>query len=277
MRILDIPQIMRSEHFNATTSMLLFPACPQMALREQTTMARIYPEGAGENNIGTVICITGSSNNFGFRFAVSHGAGSPTIHFSMSSSGTAGSPRREASTGELTYNNWYTIAATFDGSLLGAGAFLFKALDGQEIAEVSSYATTLDGTGVLDLVPTNPMIIGNRGNVDRTFNGRIAYVCRWSRQLSLSEMRQVQLQGPLSVPNHLVFLWANGQDYGPYNLFPSSRTAIAVRGPPPTGQQLGPLPMVRARYRGIDLISGGFNPAWARGANTVIAPGARVA
>lgn len=276
MRIIDIPQIMRSEHFNATSSLLLFPACPQMALREQTCMARIYPEGAGENNLGTVICITAASNNFGFRLAVAHGAGSPTIHFSMSSSGTAGSPRREAANGELTYNNWYTIAATFDGGILGAGASLYKALDLEEIAEVSSYATTFDGSGVLDLVPTNPMIIGNRGNSDRTFNGRIAYVCRWSRRLSLTEMREVQLAGPLSVPNHLVFLWANGQDYGPYNLFPSSRTAITFRGPPPSGQQLGPLPLVRARYRALDLISG-FNPAWARGANTVITPGVRVA
>jgi hypothetical protein len=56
-------------------------------------------------------------------------------------------------------------------------------------------ATFTDGVGSRVVDTSNPMIIGNRGNLNRTFDGFIDDVRVYNRVLTLSEIRQLYNMG----------------------------------------------------------------------------------
>jgi len=234
-----------SQSFNATTSDIALGLCPSQDLLAQTAIAFVFPVGSGESTFGGIIFgkTTSASNNGGHRFSIGDNAGSPQLITGFNTTGTGGTPSKVSLANSVVYNKWNCVAATWDGAVNASGIVVYSGVNGAPLSDAGSSAT-LGGSGVGASSTGSILHIGNREATDRTFNGYIAYVARWSRVLYYSELIRVQQLGPLSIPQGLVLCWSNGKDYGPYGLYPTSTTAITA-GTAPLYTRLGYRPARR--------------------------------
>lgn len=240
----NIPRIRFSEVYNATTSLIDLGTnfCPYPTA--QTICSVLYPLGAGEAGANTVMSVTGSANNNGPRFRFGDAAGFQ-LQFNASSTGSAGNPNRNG-TDVMAYNNWYFTAATWDGTVTATGIRLFYARDARDLVE-SAYTTTTNGTTAPDYGVGNSVILGNRGDAGRTFNGNHGYVAWFSGALTPQELVMVRSRGPNVFRDRMLLCYVNGEDIGPYRVKARVRTAI-TQGPAPT--YLFPLgPLLRSPQR----------------------------
>ena len=168
----------------------------------------------------------------------SHGvldsSGTPHVFFDASTTTGNARPNRTAS-GVLSYNDWWHVAAIWTGSILATGITLYAGKNGQPVIQ-QSIGTSNDGTGTAKDSVANSFAIGARTAVSTVFKGHIAYVARWNRVLTLAELQQAQKDGPISVPQGLILFWANGRDYSPYEVTPTSIANVAA-GISPTFSQ----------------------------------------
>lgn len=223
-----------SQSFNATTSDInLGAGTGGQAPTAQSILAYVRQDGAGEGTYGYLFAQTPSASANGPRFYLGSISGTYTVGMgSCPSAGGSNSPYLEKS-GPNPTGKWVHAAGSWDGGLTASTAFkLYLGIGWSPLTELSTTygsgngSTAGGGSG-------NNIHIGNRQGTDRTFNGLIGYVARWNRVLSVEEFLRAQRLGPLSVPRGLIMLWANGRDYGPYHLSPTSTTAVTKAIAPP--------------------------------------------
>lgn len=217
--------------FNATTSDIAFGVATSQDLLAQTTLAYVNLAGAGENNQNLIWAKTPSASDDGPRLDILHNSGTPQFGFG-SSSNTFGSPFSNEAGGVFVYGKPAHLAATWDGGLTASTAIaLYIGMSGS-LLTLAANSFNSNGTGTAKFGVGNNFHVGNREATDRTCNGTLYYVARWNRVLSVNELRQAQVLGPLSVSAGLVLLWANGRDYSQALLTPSSITAVTNTGTP---------------------------------------------
>lgn len=227
--------------FNATTSAINFGATPRTSAA-QTSIALVRPTAAGENDLGWIwgrANGTGSGHRLYINSNASGFAGTPCLGFAASTStGANGTPVKvsNATGGELSYGDWWHLAATWGGGTAATEITLYGGKNGALLAALPFFSVT-SGSGVGTDSSANSFLIGNSTTGDRTFNGSIAYVAKWDRVLSLVQLRTVQKYGPLVIPVGLTICWANDRDYSLYRCHPTSKTALAS-GIAPSGQRI---------------------------------------
>lgn len=222
-------RIQFAQSFDGSTSGIGFGVQPSQAVTAQTILSVQKRNRAGENEYHYVFSsFTGSTS--GVRWSWSGGYGGFQLGFS--STGAASAPYKNSATG-TTSTDWMVAAGTWDGGLLSSGINLYYALNNNPLTLVTNIPVSGNGSGTPLYGSGNSSWIGDRDDRTRTFGGDIAYVARWNRVLSLEELRRAQRLGPLSVPHGLILCWANGRDYGPYHLRPTSVTAVTKAIAPP--------------------------------------------
>lgn len=92
------------------------------------------------------------------------------------------------------------VSMTWDGSLTATNVHIY--VNGVE----ATYSTQANGAGSAVSDASIALYIGNRDNVDLTFDGRISYVQIWNRVLNINEITQATTF-PGSVSNGLVGFW----------------------------------------------------------------------
>lgn len=206
----------------------------------QTCLVYAKLTGAGGNNSGYVFGRTPSSSTNGHRFYILHNSGSPRTAFGGSCSGgglNTSRPYREGENNSATLNSWGHYAAIWNGTNQQTGITLYAGI-GVDLAEVGYSGPGANSGGTPISSVGNPLYLFNRQGLDSHYAGDIAYIARWNRVLTLTELRQAQNDGPLSVPDGLILCWANGQDYGPSAYTPVARATL-VEGELPPNTALG--------------------------------------
>lgn len=236
----DYPQVFFSEQYDASTSLINCGAHTEQTPFAQTNIALVFPLGSGETATSTVFSVTPSASNNGCRMYVGDNTAQPNIVFNAHSTGSAGNPTRAAAANTCVYNKWNFIVSTWDGGLTASNIKFYIAIDGATAVEAGYFSAGTDGVTAAASGAGNNLILGNRGDAGRTMNGSMAYVARWQRVLSLGEIQKVQRLGPLSIPDGLIFCWANGRDYGPYGVAAVQKIAITQRTAPTVRYPLGP-------------------------------------
>ncbi|MEM2144126.1 MAG: LamG-like jellyroll fold domain-containing protein [Candidatus Jordarchaeaceae archaeon] len=152
-----------------------------------TILAWIYPKGWGENGMGRIVTKYSS-----YQFYV-YSDGNRLSFYFWNSSGL--SNQAWSSTDSIKLNEWQHVAVTYDGQYVKF--YINGLLSGQ---------TTIK-TGSLQFSSSN-LIIGNRENLDRTFNGTLDEIKIYNRVLSSEEIyseylktRQYILSGQLKDKN----------------------------------------------------------------------------
>lgn len=156
-----------------------------------TAEAWIFPRSLGEGGLGRVLDKAGSFSNNGW-FVTMEGSGSNTFFdFQVDYSG-GGSQHLLviASAGFITLNAWQHIAVTWDGSTTATNVHMY--VNGKEV----SYSTQQNGIGTRIDDSSNSLLIGNRSNGDRTFDGfidelRVWNVARTSTEIQDNMQRQI--------------------------------------------------------------------------------------
>lgn len=193
-------------------------------------LAYIRKDGNGEGNFGQVFTLS-SGTTVALTLLVSPTA-STRYRWALGS-GTALTPRRDTTTGiTIATGKWHHVGASNPGnSLTGTDWNVYLGQDAPMTLENGS--DVANGTASLLSGSGHNLVIGNRDDGARTWNGLIGYVARWNRILTLTEFRLAQELGPLAVPDGLVLLWSGGRDYGPLGLIPTSTTAVVTAEVPP--------------------------------------------
>jgi len=165
-----------------------------------TFFARIKPTGWGENNRGVVIGWGASADGSRYHLALSLSSfGTNTATFGVSRVGQA---RWNFPNNTIQLNQWQSIAATFDGTVVANDPRLYHR--GLEVARVE----VAQGSGALTQTPTTTYV-GNADVLSRTFEGLISEAVIWLRVLAPEEIALVHLRGPLAVLRGL-YLWWRG-------------------------------------------------------------------
>lgn len=228
-----------SEKYDGTTSLIPYGNHASQQPIAQTTVVLCFPTGSGEVSTGTLWSVTPAGSNAGVRIYVGDNAGAPNVVFHGNSTGSTSNPARSTNGNTAVYNSWNHIAATWDGSLTAVGGIkIYNGVNWAAIAELV-YASGVDGVTAADGGAGQNLTLGNRGNGDRTFLGSIAYIARWNRVLSLTELLLVQERGPGAVRAGMILCLYDGRDYGPYRLERTARGTAIVRGPAPQRTALG--------------------------------------
>ena len=172
-----------------------------------TLLAYVKKHNAGGGNAGVIYARTDgttnylvlgvdTSNSLGYRF--------------NAYSGTANAP---VASSERMFGNasgqWHHIGAVWDGSVSSSSIILYGSINNGLLQDVTNTSST--GTGSVSDSPTAAVRVGSLG-ASRPFTGEIAYVARWNRVLSYTELLLAQRFGPSSVPNGLVFYYKDGVD-----------------------------------------------------------------
>lgn len=147
-----------------------------------TVMAWIYLDGFGENNFGRVIGKVPDGGSAGWTMFVDAASSGrfQFLHFTSFNSGQWASPSGSVVTGQ-----WFHVCVRWT-----------------KVASPSAPTLTIDGADVAVTEITAPfgtnsddssyrLRIGNRGNEDRTFNGRIADLRVYGRLLGDSEISEI--------------------------------------------------------------------------------------
>lgn len=169
-----------SRFFNATTD---FISCGNpTAYNEMTAIslvADMFPLGMGENGSGRIITKDyDATRGDGWNLMI---AGTNDVGFGLGYSSTDVNVRTSSSVFSL--NRWTHVAATYPGGTTAANCHIY--LDCIE----PSYATQTDGVGSRDTDGAEPVIIGSRKGSDRTWDGYLAHVQLFNRELTPAEVR----------------------------------------------------------------------------------------
>lgn len=197
----------------------------------QTVLA--YVKRTGDAGFGYLYGRVASGSINGHRL---YCAGS-ALGFGASTVSQTSQPYTTTISGVSPLNAWAHLAASWSGDAATSSIKFFKGV-GAEISEDSSRDISAAGTGAGSSAAAHPLYLFNRAGFDRHFIGDVAYVALWNRQLSLTELRKAQSDGPLSVPDGLILCWANGEDLGPYGYEPVARSSF-VAGEMPPNTNLG--------------------------------------
>lgn len=207
---------------------------------EQTCLVYAKLAGAGGGDNSYVFGRTPSSSIDGHRVYIFHNSGSPRLAFGGSCSGggfNTSRPNIEGENNSATIGSWGHYAAVWAGTNQAGSITLYKGV-GATLAEVGYSGGGSNSVGTPINSVGKPLYLFNRQGLDRHFQGDVAYIARWNRALTLTELRQAQNDGPLSVPDGLILCWANGQDYGPNAYTPVARAPL-VEGELPPNTALG--------------------------------------
>ena len=165
-----------------------------------TFFARIKPTDWGEGGRGVVIGWGASADGQRYHLATSLSTfGTQTATFGVSRSTQA---RWNFPNNTIQLNQWQSIAATFDGTVVANDPRLYY--KGLEVARVE----VAQGAGALTQTPTTTYV-GNADTLARTFEGLISEAVIWLRVLAPEEIALVHLRGPLASPRDL-YLWWRG-------------------------------------------------------------------
>lgn len=179
-----------------------------------------------DSTVGYIFSKGLSSGTFGPRIQFSESYDRVDFVIPSTSSNLAPSHSTANDTWEVD-GGWVNYAFTYDGS---------DDLDNGIVPYVD--ASVSDG----NVGAGTPNIAGNTVEAclfnrsvahDRGLAGSCAYFAKWNRVLSATEIANARINGPLSVSDGLIFCWANGQDYGPSSLTPTSRSTFAAGSTPP--------------------------------------------
>lgn len=265
----------RSVAFNATTSLFNYGALNTQfnANVPMTVLALIRPAGAGEGDFGYILAKTDVSSVTGTRWFVDHNTGSPAMAFGHASGDT--NPLRRGPANSIVYGRWIWVAVTSVGTITATDIKLYQ---GEHvIKEVSSYSTSNNGTGTINNADAYSLVIGNRNGSDRTFNGDIAVVVRWSSLLSVKDLNDAIRLGPRSVKtDKQIFCWVAGGDISQQTYIPATVTARGLgrarRYPIQTIQ--GPSWLAEIAGGGAQIVSPGGIASLEAFGTTVVLPGA---
>ena len=187
--------------FNGTTERIDFDNVLSTNTQPLTISAWIFPQNVNR-----------ATSQFIFNGSIAGGNG--TIFLVADNSIATGALRffrttslvamaRTAPANTLILNKWQHIAVISDGSLTGANNFFF--VDGAGFVS-STYAETVDGTGVESAAAGNWNIAGRGSDNLRNLQGFLAHLAFWSRALSRNEILQLaQRASPLTLPGNLKF------------------------------------------------------------------------
>lgn len=172
-----------------------------------TLLAYVKKHSAGGGNAGVIYARTDGTTNY---LVLGVDTNSSSGYRFNATSGTAGSP---AVASERMFGNasgqWHHIGAVWDGSVSSSSMTLYGSINNGLLQDVTN--TSASGTGSVSDSPTAAVRVGSLG-ASRPFTGEIAYVARWNRVLSYTELLLAQRFGPSSVPNGLVFYYKDGVD-----------------------------------------------------------------
>ena len=207
---------------SGTTTAITLPVSATQSIPAITILTLVRPTTI-DSTSRYVYSLTDNAAQGGPRLIVVDTTGTKKWTFVNAISTTTG---EAGEAGVALLNQWQFVACSQDGLNypVGGSAKIYFAVPGTPLVDVTTpinwnWGTPLGGVGY-------PTTIGNRNGGSREFKGDIAYVARWNRVLSLQELNRAKSLGPLSVPKGLIMLWANGKDYGPYHLHPTSVTDV---------------------------------------------------
>lgn len=196
-------------------------------LGAQTIIVYARPVSSGANQFFFTKAGTTST---GCRMWIDHNSGSPRFAVGAHSTGTAGNPNTSGTqlTGKVVYGQWQHYQMTWNGTISGTSLASF-------VDDVSAQSASAHyaGTGSVANDASNSLYLMNRQELDRSFTGDFAYFAIWSRVLNATERATVRADGPLSVPDGLVLVYANQSDLGPNELAISARTTYVAGALPP--------------------------------------------
>lgn len=176
--------------FNGTTSELEWTAMGGFDVDTITICAWVYANGAGESNIGRVICYpeTGSGSR------INHTVTANTLNWVYDFTTTDG-----VWTYTVTDNQWNAVAVSYDRTSTTNDPTVRVNFASASTTETATPA----GTGQ---VASTGVSIGNRSDAAATWNGRIQHVQAFNVILNANEMDSA-LRRPGSIIRGL-FFWA---------------------------------------------------------------------
>lgn len=92
----------------------------------------------------------------------------------------------------LAVDEWNCLAYVHDTGGADGDQQIYEGNLTNLLTEVGSYGTQVVGAGTPGDNSANNLIIGNRENDGRNFDGIIAFIAQWNRVLTLAELRQQQ-------------------------------------------------------------------------------------
>lgn len=218
--------IVKSDQIASTSASRVFDSAP----------TEMFP--LAQTNLAYVLFLPNDDRYTIFTFGAPSTAPSvrvltSTVEF-RGSRGNVNIPFEQTSTGGLILNStWMHIATTWTGGLsytVDMATFLQR--EGGSLTELTpTYGENATGTTDGGVSPFTMYL-------PSAFRGNLAYLARWSRVLTTSELQQAIDNGPLSVPDGLIFCFANGIDNGPLALS-FTTTGTITDGPPPPNINLG--------------------------------------
>lgn len=166
-----------------------------------TYTAWIFPNTFGEGSFARIINKSASPSTGKFFNVHDNTSGTRnSLHLLIDTSGT--DAEAHAADNSIVTGAWQFVAASFDSSLVPR---LYRGTPSADVAELS-YASQVTGTGSVNTDATYNLLIGNRDNGTRTFDGRIADVRIFNIVLSLSELLAVQ-RGLIVRPEKMIGWW----------------------------------------------------------------------
>lgn len=210
---------MKSTRFAQSASGISFGAHTSQTPSAQSYLALFRTIGGGTTQNTLITRDPGDAGN-GPTWRLSDGGGGNRIHqFLGASTGTAFQPNVSGAAGSVTLGVWQHAAATWDGGLLSTGIHIYVGV-GKPLSE-TTYQGPVNGTTAAAYGGANALMVGNYTADTRGLNGDMAYVAQWDHVLTLAELRQAQMFGPLSVRGGLILFWDGERDLGPYSLKPT--------------------------------------------------------
>lgn len=192
-------------------------------LPAMTVMAYVRPTGQSAG-LGYLLAKGNPAGGLR-RFFVDHNGGQPRLTFGLGSAGATFSPSASSAPGSVVYGQWQHVEATWDGSLAGTGIAL--AVDG-----AASSGERTNGAGALTSDAGHPLVLCNRGDGARRFQGEIGWIDVWDYVLSVTERAQVRQNGPSAVPGGRVVSYvpaAPAQPPAPVNASSGTLTGTWTR------------------------------------------------
>lgn len=187
-------EAVNSRLLNGTTDLINFGRAAAVDdLGPLTGCAWIKPAGLGGGGFGRILAKENTGANGAWNFFVNT---NNSLKFSKDFA-TTDLDRTSGNNAISLSGTWQHVCVTWDGTATTSGVVLYAGG-----TALSSTGTTGVGTEVSDAALN--VIVGNRQNAGRAFNGNLAYVQIFSRVLSASEIQQIMLQ-PESVTSGLVF------------------------------------------------------------------------
>jgi hypothetical protein len=174
----------------------------------------------------------------------------------------------------VTTNAWQFVGAVFNGSGVDADQKMYRGTLAIRVAEVGAYFVKSTGSGTHPTDAGSTGLIGNRGNFNVGFPGRIAWLGLWNRQLSVSEIETQQFRP--RVTSGCVGFW---DLHGTGTQYDQSGNGNHGTVTGATAADHVPLSGWRRSRNGllVPYVVGGtsptFHPAWARRQSRVIGAG----